>query len=360
MVFGFGLVASGAVGGSSSSQVASPELVFPASPGAAGSSLPERACFDPSPSVTCAQANQFRRMDYEGWAVLNGINEREAWAADPSGSGKTVLKMDVYGNDNSDQWGGTRAAIGSDLQSDQSEGKSGWMSLGIYIPVGFQNPDQWMIFYQNFSTSGNPAQALSLDFPPGGGTARNYWKWWNQTQPLSARTTWDLGAATPGHWHYFLIHIDPFTVTSTATVTGYYKIDQMPVPGVDAPKFTQTGVNTLYTGGEAGSKVWLLMYRGAAAATQHQTAYYCGYHRAADSATASVLGNCPLAATPPPTTTTTSTTSTTTTTTVPPYNPACATTCDEQIAALQQALNQANADKTDARTWYQSAPAWIK
>lgn len=65
---------------------------------------------------------------------------------------------------------------------------------------------------------------------------------------------------------------------------------------------------------------------------------------------------------PPPTTTTTpppptTTTTTTTTPPPPPYDPACATTCDEQIADLKRQLAEAQAALADVRAQLDAANA---
>jgi hypothetical protein len=272
----------GRVRGYRASRIASvPDLIFPKAPLPPGP-FPERLVGDPSPSLTAFEALDLRRSDYEGWSKLDGINPRISWVADPAGSGLTVMRTEVYGDDKADQLGGCRATVGNDHVADQSEGKSGYASLGIYLPSDFQRPDQWMLLWQNFSTGGNPPQAIELRPGPSGGSVKNWFWWKNQRKPTSKRTYSPLGPALTERWHYFLWLIDPFTVTSQATVKVWYKLDSMPDPGADAAEVSVSGINTLYKRGRSGSKVWLGTYRGRSDHSQHQVVYYRGYRRSAD------------------------------------------------------------------------------
>ena len=210
-----------------------PDLIFPAKAPAPGTPFPRRLKGDPSASSNSADAASFLRSDYEGWASTSGAHPRIKWVADPAGSGVTVMQMDVVGTDNADQWGGCRATIGSDRQADQKEGNSGWASLAVYLPTDFVRPDQWMLIWQNFSTGGNPAQAI--EFKAKTGSVRDRFQWKIQHSPTGAREYYDLGPALLGRWHYFLWYID-FTVKTTGRVAVWYSADAMPDPDTDQSK----------------------------------------------------------------------------------------------------------------------------
>jgi Polysaccharide lyase len=265
-----------------------PDLIFPSkSPvPAPGTPFPRRLTGDPSKSSNAADAAGFLRSDYEGWASLAaGNHPRINWVADPLGSGLSVMQMEVFGDDNADQWGGTRCTIGSDKSSDQKEGNSGWASMAVLLPTGFQRPDQWMLIWQNFSTGGNPAQAI--EFRAKSGSTRDTFYWKNQHSQTGTREYYELGPAFLNRWHYFLWYID-FTTSNNGRVAVWYSIDKMPNPDVD-PSKVDVRSNTLYSGGGVGSKCWLAMYRGAAAHSQHQVMLYRGYRRSGNLAVARAM-----------------------------------------------------------------------
>jgi hypothetical protein len=122
-----------------------PDLIFPASTGA-GHPVPKRLKGDPASFLELADAAS-SALRLRGWASTSGAHP-DQMGGRPAGSGVTVMQMDVVGTDEADQWGGCRA-IGSDRQSDQSEGKSGWASMAVYLPTNFIRPDQWMLIWQN-------------------------------------------------------------------------------------------------------------------------------------------------------------------------------------------------------------------
>jgi hypothetical protein len=257
-------------------------------PGVSGTSLPEHACGDPAPSFDCALLGGFTRSDYEGWAILDGVNERMVWAADPNGSGKTVARFDVYGTDDADEYGGTRTSLYRN--PDNCSGCEAWQAWGTYIPSNFQFPDDWFALYQDFSSGGNPAQALELRNGSGcaGTTPRNYLCWKDQTAPGSGLHYFPLGPASEGHWAYIVEHIK-FLNTSAGFDKVWYSVDSLPDTS-RAPSVDWSGI-TAYTTDPNRSTIF--MYRAAGSSSQHQTVYYCGFHRAADAATAKTLVNCP-------------------------------------------------------------------
>jgi hypothetical protein len=296
------LVVLGSIGGAESATLTSPpELIFPGIPGAIGTTLPERACGDTSPSTNCAQEGGFDRSDYEGWSVLNGANERMQWVADPTGSGNTVAQFDVFGTDLADQFGGTRTSLWRN--ADNCSGCEAWQAWGTYIPANFQFPDGWFLLYQDFSSGGNPAQAIELR---GAGCLsaipRTELCWKDQTATNSGQHYFDLGPAQVGHWFYIIEDIK-FLNTSAGFDKVWYAVDQLP-DITQAPKVNWAGI-TAYTTGANRSNI--MMYRcttgnaDCGSTAQHQTVMFCGFHRAATSAVASVLARCPLSAdtTPP-------------------------------------------------------------
>jgi hypothetical protein len=263
-----------------------PEFVFPADVGSPGQSLPEHACKDPSPSANCSVEGGFNRSDYNGWKTLNGVNERMTWASDPAGSSHTVARFDVYGNDNADQYGGTRTSLWRN--PDNCSGCTAWQTFGVLIPSGFQYPDGWFLLYQDFSSGGNPAQSLEL---MGAGCVsaapRNHLCWKDQTATTSGIHRFDLGAVRQGHWFYITENIE-FLNTSSGFDNVWDSWDTKPNVSL-APAVHWSGI-TAYTTGANRSNI--LLYRATSTASQHQTVYYCGFHRAASAATSQELPNC--------------------------------------------------------------------
>jgi hypothetical protein len=241
------------------------------------------------PSLNCAQEGGFNRSDYEGWSILNDVNERISWATDPAGSGKTVAQFNVYGTDVSDQFGQVKTNLWK-TPPDNCEGCEAWFALGFYIPSGFIYPDTWFLLMQNHGGAGNPAQAIELRTPPSGGSVRNYIYWKDQTAPTSGWTHFPLGPVQEGHWVYIVAHIY-FTTTTSGYVQVWYGVDSLPnVSG--PPAVNHQNINTLYPGYGTGTAS-LPLYRDVGSSSQHQIIYYCGYHRAADAVTAMTLANCP-------------------------------------------------------------------
>jgi hypothetical protein len=261
--------------------------VFPSQPGAAGTDLPEHACGDPSPSVNCSQGGDWDRSDYEGWASLNGVNERMAWVVDPAGSGKTVVRFDVYGTDLADQYGGNRVSLWK--TADNASGSTAWQVFGVLLPAGFVYPDTWFLLYQDFSSGGNPAQALEL---MGAGCVsampRNHFCWKDQTAPSSGKNYVDLGAVVPGHWFYVAEQIK-FLNTSAGFDKVWRSNDALPDTSL-APTVNWAGI-TAYT--TAANRSNILLYRDVGPVAQHQTVFYCGFHRASTAVAALSLPNCP-------------------------------------------------------------------
>jgi chitodextrinase len=267
------------------------ELVFPGFTGAPGTTLPERGCNDPSPSANCAQEGGLTRSDYEGSSILNGVNERERWVADPTGSGKTVAQLEVYGDDSADAYGGTRATLYESNKTANCNGCEAWFVYGYYIPVGFQYPDQWLALMQNFSPS-RPIQTIELR---GAGCAaaapRNHVCFGDRPTPSNDYVTYkDLGAVNEGHWLYIVAHIK-FSNTATGSIQVWRSDDRL--PDVSRPPIEdREGILTLYSGIE-GSASHVYLYRGTSTHSQHQIVDVCGFHRARDYATARVLPSCP-------------------------------------------------------------------
>jgi hypothetical protein len=219
---------------------------------------------------------------------LNGVNERMAWALDPGGSLKTVARFDVYGTDDADQFGGTRTSLYR--AADNCSGCVAWQAWGTYIPSNFQFPDDWFALYQDFSSGGNPPQALELRNGAAcdGSAPRNYLCWKDQTEPESGRNYFPLGPAQPGHWFYIVENIK-FLNTSYGFDKVWYAVDAL--PDTSRPPLVDWHGITAYTTGPNRSNIFL--YRGWSSNSQHQTVYFCGFHRAADAARAKTLPNCP-------------------------------------------------------------------
>jgi chitodextrinase len=251
---------------------------------AVGTAFPGHACGDSSPSANCADEGGFNRSDYEGWST--GVNDRMSWAADPAGSGKTVARFEVYGDDSADQYGGTRTSLYRN--ADEQFGEEAWKAFGFYVPLDFQYPDQWFLLYQTFSGGGNPAQALELRGPDcGNGAPRTELCWKDQTASGSGRHYFDLGPVTPGHWTYIVENI----LVSTGS-DGFDHVwrtgDAMP----DVSKKPTSDWSGITAWGSKPSRSNLLLYRGASTHSQHQIVYFCGFTREASSG-ALALPNCP-------------------------------------------------------------------
>jgi len=265
------------------------ELVFPTNLAIPGTTLAQHACEDPSPSAGCFLDNGFNHSDYEGWGSNTGSNDRMKFVSDPGGSGKTVVQFDVYGTDTSDQFNQVKTNLWK-TPSDNCNGCEAWYAVGFYIPKGFVYPDTWFLLMQNHGGAGNPAQAIELRTPPGGGSVRNYIYWKDQTAPTSGWSYFPLGPVQEGHWVYIVAHIYLTTATN-GSVQVWYKVDSLPNVST-TPAFDHRNINTLYPGYGAGTAS-LPLYRDAGPSSQHQIVYYCGYHRAANPATALSLPNCP-------------------------------------------------------------------
>ena len=267
------------------------DLQFPAGlPGPAGTTLPEHGCADPSPSVGCVLDNGFNRSDYAGWGSTSGTNDRMKWVQDPSGSGKTVAQFNVYGTDVSDQFSQVKANLWR-TPSDNCDGCDAWFAVGFYIPSGFVFPDTWFLLMQNHGGAGNPAQAIELRTPPGGGSVRNYIYWKNQTAPTSGWTYFPLAPVQEGHWVYVVAHIY-LTTTENGYAQVWYHADSLPNISLP-PLVDDENINTLYPGYGTGTAS-LPLYRDASSdPNQHQIVDYCGYHRAATAAVAMTLPHCP-------------------------------------------------------------------
>jgi hypothetical protein len=266
------------------------ELVFPSAPGASGTDFPEHGCGDfQHPTIpNCGQLSGFDRSDYEGIANNNGVNERMQWVADPSGSGKTVAQFEVYGDDSADTYGGTRAAI-FETGPNSNDGKDGWFSFGVYIPVGFQYPNSWFLLMQNKDAANNPVQDFEL---LGAGCAssapRNHICWRNRGASNTTLLLKDLGLVQQGHWFYLTDFIQ-FRTTAVGSIKVWSSFDVKPnVAG--APQVSESNI---ITQGGTNNRSHILLYRGASAHTEHQVVYFCGFHRATTSAVAQVLSNCP-------------------------------------------------------------------
>ena len=220
--------------------------------------------------------------------MLNSLNERMNWVSDPYGSLKTVAKFDVYGTDDADQWGGTRTTLWR--TPDNCSGCEAWQAFGFYIPAGFQYPDDWFLLYQDFSSGGNPAQALELRNGSGcaGTTPRTYLCWKDQTAPDSGLHYFPLGPAAEGHWAYIVEHIK-FLNTIAGFDQVWYSVDAL--PDTSRPPLVDWHGITAYTTDPNRSNIF--MYRAAGSSSQHQTVYYCGFHRAANAVLAKTLVNCP-------------------------------------------------------------------
>jgi hypothetical protein len=261
-----------------------PEVVFPRNV-LVMADAPERACadFSPAPPANCAAFRDYDRSDYKGGSNQNGVNERMEFVPDPAGSDNVVLRMDVFGTDVADQYGGTRTSIYK--KGVNCHGCESWNAFGVFIPVGFVYPDTWMLLYQMFSSGGNPAQALELRTSPFGGIRRDYLWWKNQQATTSNRTYAPLGPVQEGHWHYFVQRARYSSTDGFNTV--WHSVDHL--PDVTLPPKVNFVGKTLYT--TAAGADHMFMYRDPGPVSQHQTVYFCGFHRAATAAGAMDLSN---------------------------------------------------------------------
>jgi hypothetical protein len=210
------------------------------------------------------------------------------FVADPGGSGKVVLQMDVFGDDIADQWRGTRTSL---YRNDQNcSGCEGWTAFAFYIPVGFQYPDDWFTLYEMYYPSGgSPPISLELG-TQNGGNQRNHLYWSNRAVSGAPATLTPLGQAREGSWHYIVEH----TGFSSGS-SGFNRVwlGYGSVPDTSGPPLVNWVGGTLF--GSSSGRENILLYRGASGPSQHQTLYYCGFHEAADAARAKVLSNCPAA-----------------------------------------------------------------
>ena len=259
-------------------------LIFPRNIGPPGTPLPARGCADPLALVDCVGIEDFNRADYEGWTF--DVNDRMSWQPDPGGSGKTVVQFTVLGGDNADQFGGTRTSLWR--VADNCSGCTAWQAFGLYIPVGFTWPDTFFLLYQDFSSGGNPAQALELR---GAGCAsaapRDHFCWKDQTAPGSGRNYADLGLVQPGRWFYIAEQIE-FLDTSGGSDRVWSSYDTL--PDVGAPPQVNWSGPTAYTTGP--NRTNILEYRDPSSQPP-AIVYYCGFHRASSEAALS-LPLCPL------------------------------------------------------------------
>jgi hypothetical protein len=253
--------------------------------------LPERACADLLPSFDCALLGGFNRSDYEGWSILDGVNERMSWATDLAGSGKVVAQLEVYGDDDADQYGGTRANI-YESAARNCNGCDGWFAYGYYFPVGFQYPDQWLALMQNFEPS-RPVQTIELRSGASCGSAapRSHLCWGERQTPDNTTVVYhDLGQVNEGHWSYIVARIK-FRNTATGEIKVWRSDDRLP-DVTQPPSVDVSNILTLYSGTTA-SRSDVYLYRGASSHSQHQIVDVCGFHRAADAVRAMTLPNCP-------------------------------------------------------------------
>jgi hypothetical protein len=207
------------------------------------------------------------------------------WVADPGGSGKVVLQMDIYGDDVADQYGGTRTSL---YRNDQNcFGCEAWAAFAFYIPNGFKYPDQWFALYQMFYPGGG-SPPISLELRThNGGNARNHLYWSNRAVSGGPATLTPLGPVSEGAWHYIVQH------TRYSSGSGFNRVwlGYGSVPDTSRPALVNWSGGTLF--GSSTGRENIFLYRGASTASQHQTVYFCGFHEAADAARAKVLGNCP-------------------------------------------------------------------
>ena len=249
---------------------------------------PTRACDDPSAPANCGGFEGFSQTDYEGWGTQNGVNERMEFVADPSGSGKTVLQMEVFGTDTADAFGGTRvSAYKNDVHLN---GSTSWSAFGLYIPVGFQYADAWSLYYQikdhNFSNS-----SFALELANGSNCSvsvgpRNQFCW---VKKIGGEVRTHLAQAQEGHWHY-VVQNTHWSNLADGFNRVWFGVDA--IPDTSRPPAVSSVGQTLATSSSTGREN-LLIYRGPGPSSEHQVVYFCGFHEAADAATAKILPYCP-------------------------------------------------------------------
>jgi hypothetical protein len=162
--------------------------------------------------------------------------------------------------------------------------------IRLLHPGGLPVPGRLVPALPGLLLQRQPAQALELRNGSGcaGAAPRNYLCWKNQTAPSSGIHYFPLGTVQEGHWHYIVEHIK-FLNTSAGFDKVWYSVDSLPDMS-RAPSVDWSGI-TAYTTGANRSNIF--MYRAAGSLLQHQTVYYCAFHRASDAVTAMTLTNCP-------------------------------------------------------------------
>ena len=179
------------------------------------------------------------------------------FVADPGGSGKVVLRMDVFGNDIADQWGGTRTSLFRNGQN--CSGCEAWTAFAFYIPVGFQYPDDWFTLYQMFYPSGG-SPPISLELRThNGGNQRNHLYWSNRAVSGGPAILTPLGQVHEGSWHYIVQH------TRFLFVAGFNRVwlGYGDVPDTSRPPLVNWLGGTLF--GSSSGRENILLYRGASA-----------------------------------------------------------------------------------------------
>ncbi|HMJ00427.1 MAG TPA: hypothetical protein VK488_11385, partial [Gaiellaceae bacterium] len=107
------------------------------------------------------------------------------------------------------------------------------------------------------------------------------------TAPFTGLNYSPLAPVSTGHWAYIVEHIK-FLNTSDGFDQVWYSVDSL--PNTAQPPLVDWHGITAYTTGANRSNIF--MYRAPSTNAQHQTVYYCGFHRAADAVTAKTLPNC--------------------------------------------------------------------
>jgi hypothetical protein len=206
---------------------------------------------------------------------------------DPAGSGKTVAQLEVYGDDSADQFGGTRATVYEAGAGGNVNGADSWFAYGIYIPAGFQYPDQWFDLFQNKDSASHPSQALELRGAACGSGTRDH-LCYQIRQSGTVMSYYDLGQVQEGHWLYLVAFIQ-FRTTATGSIKVWTRYDAPPDVSL-APQVDQSNIVTLQA---SPSRSDIFLYRGASSHTQHQVVDFCGFHRASNPADAEYLPTCP-------------------------------------------------------------------
>jgi hypothetical protein len=234
----------------------------------------------------------FTDLDVDSVADANNVNEAMSWQFDPSGSGMTVLQVDLRPGAHADGTSATsdhRAEIYHGSPRDNGNHEVGWHILGFYLPPAFDAVRKETGVFQNHGACDPPPQNLMVyDGPDADGDLDDLAignKVMGQKRTLNY-----LGSSASGVWHYVAIHMRHSTA-GDGFVQAWEADGALPDVS-EPPTFARYGYDTVHDCAPNGSMPKIGLYDDDV--NWGGTIYYCGYHRAADYTQASRLPNCPL------------------------------------------------------------------